>query len=126
MKILIAILLIANSAFAFAEKIRCVDEKNTWEVSFELDKKEAHNIQFNKKGKLFKDFGSKEVNSTVIKLPFSNRGFITYDISLGAARYLSFDRNFKGSSIDSEFHATFLLTSHPFGFEKHVGCFIEE
>lgn len=115
--------LLFNSAYA--ELINCADDKGRWEVSFELNGEKAQNIQFLKDGELYKKYEEAEVNSQRIRLPFSSRGIITYEVGLGGARYLDFERRFVGSDVENKFPATFLLTSHPFGFEKHVVCQIQ-
>lgn len=126
MKALLALIVLTQTSFAFANEVLCRDEKNVWNVTFELDTNSAHDIKFYKHGELHRDFGSQEMIVSKLRLPFSQKGLITYEIKLGGAKYLDFQRNFNGSSIEKEFHASFLLTSNPFRFEKHVNCKILE
>lgn len=126
MKALLALVVLAQTSFALASNVICKDEKNVWNVTFELGEDYVNEIKFYKYGELYKDFGTQQMVVSKLRLPFSQKGFYTYEIKLGGAKYLDFERNFNGDYIDMVFPATFLLTSNPFSFEKHVICKITE
>ena len=122
MKLLMLVSLLMFSSLALAESVTCDDDKRIWSVSFELDGEVAKNIVFQKDGEVYREFGDVNTNQTRLRIPFTNRGVIYYEINLGGAKYIDFERSFRGAEIQSEFPATFLLASHPFTFEKHVVC----
>lgn len=126
MKALIVLIILAQTSFVLAEEVICKGKKNVWHVTFELGTDAAHNIKFYQYGELYKNFGSQEMTVTTIRIPFTQKGIVAYDVKLGGAKYIDFERKFNGNHIDVEFPATFLLTSNPFSFEKHVVCKISQ
>jgi len=120
--VIVLVAVIMFSSLASAETVNCADEKGIWNVSFELDGEVAKNIVFLKYGEAYREYGDVSINQTKLRVPFTSRGVIYYEINLGGAKYLDFERTFRGDQVQSEFPATFLLTSNPFTFEKHVDC----
>lgn len=122
MKAIILILALVTSTMAFSESYKCGDKDGVWKISFNYENEVASDIKFMKNGELVESYKEQAVSVSRMRLPFSSSGVMVYEIALGNASYLDFERRYRGSEIETTFQGAFLLSSHPFRFEKNVFC----
>lgn len=116
MKIIICSLAIVLSLTTSAsENINCTSDDSIWQVTLEIDEKEARNIEFYKEGKLVTSISHAEVD--IYRFPWK---VLNYEVNLGGFKYLSIERKVRKKMSQPTGTAVFLLKNNPFGLEQKI------